>query len=126
MQTKIRIYKLISVFLSFLLIFTSIPWQTIHVSAEETGSAPNVQSKVNDETQSTDIKEIPSLRTEKAKVFQNKDGSYVSEVFLDPIHYKENGKWEDINNTLEENFQGEYENRANNFKVKFPKIPKNK
>ncbi|MBS2770320.1 RHS repeat protein, partial [Anoxybacillus rupiensis] len=69
-------------------------------------------------------KEIPALRTETAKVYENSDGTYTAEVFAEPIHFKKNGQWIDIDNTLVENSQQEFENKANQFKVKFSKKPK--
>jgi hypothetical protein len=69
-------------------------------------------------------KEVKSLRTETAKVYENSDGSYTAEVFLEPIYFKQNGQWVDIDNTLIENLQQERENKSNKFKVKFPEKPK--
>jgi RHS repeat-associated protein len=66
--------------------------------------------------------EIPTLRTETAKVFGNPDGTYTAEVMAKPIHFKKGDKWEEISNTLVPTPDGsEIENKQNKFKVKFPK-----
>ncbi|WP_059171999.1 DNRLRE domain-containing protein [Bacillus sp. FJAT-27445] len=127
MSSHPKFYRPISLLLTLLLIFTSIPWHANRVKAEETNILPE-----SDETNSQvpvpsvqGLEEVASLRAENAKVYENTDGSYVSEVFLDPIHYKKNGKWEDIDNTLVENSQSDFENKSNKFKVKFPKKANN-
>lgn len=68
--------------------------------------------------------EIPSLRTENAKVFENTDGTFTSEVMLEPIHYKDGEEWKEIDNTIVPSSNGkEVENKQNKYKVKFPKNP---
>lgn len=47
---------------------------------------------------------------------------YQAVKYSQPVHYKENGKWEEIDNTLEYNEKEEkYENKSNYFKVQFDK-----
>jgi hypothetical protein len=66
--------------------------------------------------------EIPSLRTETSKVYENPDGTLTAEVMDEPIHYKEGNSWVDIDNTLVNNSDGtEIENKHNDFKVEFKK-----
>ncbi|MCL6586988.1 MAG: hypothetical protein K6T72_10845, partial [Anoxybacillus sp.] len=121
-------------FLSYVLAFTlTISTWTPFVKAEET-SPPSVAEPIQhhtislpnevqkEEPSSRDPypkeKEIPSLRTETAKVYENFDGTYTAEVYTEPIHFKKNGQWVDMDNTLVENSQQEFENKANQFKVK--------
>ncbi|MFC7441280.1 DNRLRE domain-containing protein [Laceyella putida] len=43
------------------------------------------------------LKEVIGLRTEKSKTFVKSDGkTFVTEQYLEPIHYKESGKWINI------------------------------
>ena len=128
--------KSICIFITFLLVFTSLPLHKTTVSAEEyLGSNTNQETPSNVDSSSQDNqpttfepnqkgKEVVSMRTETAKVYENLDGTYTSEVFLEPIHFKKDEKWVDIDNTIYENAAGEFENKSNKFKVKFPKKPK--
>lgn len=130
--------KSICIFISFLLVFTSLPLRETEVSAEETSTTNTDQetpTKVVSSSQANQPnsigdnqkgKEVVSMRTETAKVYENLDGTYTSEVFLEPIHYKKEEKWVDIDNSLYENANGEFENKSNKFKIKFPKKPKDK
>jgi hypothetical protein len=46
--------------------------------------------------------EIEALRTENSKTFLKPDQkTYVLQEYLEPIHYKQNGKWVDINNNVQ-------------------------
>lgn len=64
--------------------------------------------------------EINSLRGINEKVFKKIDGSFELSVYNDAVHYLNNGKYEDIDNTLVEQGNG-YVNKANDFSIKFPK-----
>ena len=44
--------------------------------------------------------EIPELRTETAKHFDNGDGTYTAEIHTLPIHFTDNGKLKDIDPTI--------------------------
>ena len=45
--------------------------------------------------------EVVSLREESVKHFLCEDGTYIAATYAMPVHYKENGEWKDINNSLE-------------------------
>ncbi|MDA6790863.1 hypothetical protein OSL42_26185, partial [Escherichia coli] len=89
----------------------SLPLHKTTVSAEEyLGSNTNQETPSNVDSSSQDNqpttfesnqkgKEVVSMRTETAKVYENLDGTYTSEVFLEPIHFKKDEKWVDIDNT---------------------------
>ncbi|MGY0374140.1 DNRLRE domain-containing protein [Clostridium sp. JNZ J1-5] len=79
----------------------------------ETKSPPNI------------VKEVEEKREENIKHFLLEDNTYEAVIYKDPVHYKENGKWQDIDNTLVEakDDQGNsiLENKKNDFKVKIAK-----
>ena len=61
-------------------------------------------------------KEIISQRSENSKTYQLEDGTYVSELYFEPIHKKEGDGYVEIDNTLESThtlYNGEtiYENK---------------
>ncbi|QVK19278.1 DNRLRE domain-containing protein [Mycoplasmatota bacterium] len=64
--------------------------------------------------------ELTENRTEYEKYFRKIDGTYEVAIYNQPVHYFKNGKWEDIDNRLNEN-KDELETKANKFKLKFPK-----
>lgn len=68
-------------------------------------------------------REAPELRTEKSETYINPDGTYTSKVYERPIHFKDkSGKWARIDNTLvPDETDSHVVNKANKFKVKFPK-----
>ncbi|MGY0374216.1 polymorphic toxin type 8 domain-containing protein [Clostridium sp. JNZ J1-5] len=71
------------------------------------------------------VKEEEDKREENIKHFLLEDNTYEAVIYKDPVHYKENGKWQDIDNTLVEakDDQGNsiLENKKNDFKVKIAK-----
>ncbi|MEA4826089.1 MAG: DNRLRE domain-containing protein, partial [Clostridium sp.] len=71
------------------------------------------------------VKEVEEKREENIKHFLLEDNTYEAVIYKEPIHYKENGKWQDIDNTLVEakDDQGNsiLENKKNDFKVKIAK-----
>lgn len=62
-------------------------------------------------------KEIPSKRNQYSKTYQNEDGSFTALIGAGPIHYDNNGVWEDIDTKIipngNENFP--YKNTTNLF-----------
>ena len=67
--------------------------------------------------------EILEKRGKREKHFLQENGEIIAKMYSDDIHFKKNGKYEEIDNTLieEENY---YVNKNNNYKVYFPKNTK--
>lgn len=61
--------------------------------------------------------EIVSKRTEYDKYFDNGDGTITAIMNTAPLHYYEDGKWVEIDNTLEINADGDYVNKSNSMNV---------
>lgn len=55
---------------------------------------------VQEEITSKIVSEVTELREENAKHFICEDGSYIVSTYNDPIHYKEDGQWKEIDNNL--------------------------
>ncbi|MDD4414258.1 MAG: carbohydrate binding domain-containing protein [Oscillospiraceae bacterium] len=70
------------------------------------------------------IGEDTTKREPSIKYFRRSDGSYTAAIYNEPVHYEENGKFVDIDNTLitAESKDGHavYTNKANNFHVELP------
>lgn len=75
----------------------------------------------------TVVKEIQEKRTENTKTFLNSDGTYTARTYNVPVHYMVNGKYEEINNTLEgfmdltKSNDKIYKNKAGNVQVEIKK-----
>ena len=68
------------------------------------------------------IQENVENRTATTKEFLMSDDTIMVQQFVEPVHYLENGKYEDIDNSLVEGDKGDkkvYKNNANSFKVAF-------
>ena len=63
------------------------------------------------------MKERKELRREREKHFENADHSFTAAIYGQPVHFMENGEWEEIDNTVELAADGRYVNKKNDFKV---------
>ena len=46
--------------------------------------------------------EVVGKRTQTSKTFNNSDGTYTTEIYEAPIHFKDSkGNWKDIDNDLQ-------------------------
>ena len=57
-------------------------------------------SCMQEEFSSKIVAEVEALREENTKHFLCEDGSYIATTYSEPVHYKENGEWKEIDNTL--------------------------
>lgn len=63
------------------------------VAAKE---SPKTNTEGNEKT------EVVGERTQTSKTFNNSDGTYTTEIYEAPIHFKDNkGNWKDIDNDLQ-------------------------
>lgn len=108
---KKNIFKILSVFLSVLMIVMSVP-----LTAFAADVTDNTSESV---TLNTDIIELTDKRTATSKTFRLDDGSYYVAEYDTEIHYlDENGLWQDIDNTLAASGS---EFSTSNAKIKFAK-----
>ncbi|MBQ8767460.1 MAG: DNRLRE domain-containing protein, partial [Clostridia bacterium] len=127
--------KILSVFLTILLVFQIIPQSLISAVAETFSSyedefVVDENFEENNETEQKDltiIGEDISRRESNVKHYIMSDHSIMAVTYSQPVHYEENGEWVDINNTLSledakdsEDVDG-YSNASNDIKVKFAK-----
>ena len=71
------------------------------------------------------ISEVDELRTENSKTYLKENGMYETEYYSEKVHYKDNNKWKDIDNSLKLK-NDRYHNNSNRFNVSFPnKLNKN-
>ena len=123
--------KIIAILLT-VLTFMSVSSAATPVFAEEvteitetteatSGTADTTELEENGKTEEDEILyEDTNRRDEYTKHFVMSNGLNKAVKNAQPIHYKENGEWIDIDNTLEYNQETDkYENQANSFKVNF-------
>ena len=110
--------KVISVILSVLMFFSAFP---IVSPAEE------IPDTENENNEPVVVQELEEERNENTKHFLMSDQTVKAVVYSEPVHYEENGKWLDIDNSLEyeketsdDDFNG-YKTKNGDFDVKFAK-----
>ena len=118
-------FKFLSLFLSFLMCIYLIPTSVL----AEAFSADTGNEIVNDTIDAENaleetVFEVTELREESVKHFRLPDGTFVAAQYNNPVHYlDENGKWQDIDNTLTDSGS---DISTSNAKIKFAKhIPGN-
>lgn len=69
------------------------------------------------------ITEITEKRTGDSKTFLMSDGTYMNAVYPEQVHYNDNGKYKEIDNSFvysDNNGKGHYKNKANSVSVNLP------
>ncbi len=94
--------------LTIMLVISSIP---LDVLANETISSVN-NGEISDQNSDPKIelsqpllgktgkREILEQRTENTKVFDNGNGTFTKNIYFEPVHMKENGKWNTLSSRL--------------------------
>ena len=117
--------KILSLILSFLVIFFMIP---VVSYAEMIETAEELLSGTSDETAEEEPSlsytsedpayELTEMREERSKYFRLEDGTYVVANYEYPVHVMQNGEWVDIDNSLTDNGNDIF---TGNARVKFSK-----
>ncbi|MDE6752387.1 MAG: DNRLRE domain-containing protein [Eubacterium sp.] len=110
--------KVISVILSVLIFFSAFPIVSL---------ADEIPETENENNEPVVVQELEEERNENTKHFLMSDQTVKAVVYSEPVHYEENGKWLDIDNSLEyeketsdDDFNG-YKTKNGDFDVKFAK-----
>ncbi|MBQ3526987.1 MAG: DNRLRE domain-containing protein [Clostridia bacterium] len=106
---KKKIFALISVILSTVMILQSVPVAALadtintedNIVSLETAT-DNVEEKENLKTTSYILGEVTDERTEDTKIFRMNDGSYTAAVYPTQVHYEKDGVMEEIDYSFEE------------------------
>ena len=101
---KCRIlFKTISIILSVIIVLQILPFSVIAASANE--AKVDVQPELIDmnatDSEPKIVGEVISLRGEYIKHFRREDGSFVAAIYNEPIHYRKNDTWEEVDNTIQ-------------------------
>lgn len=127
MKKKLYKYSGISLFSKIILVIIVIGMLVSHINLVSIVKAIEVKEEVTvDEEVNRDfsklrrIDEIDSLRTENSKTYLKENGMYETEYYNERIHFKNNGKWEEINNSLKLRNE-RYYNSNNIYNISLPK-----
>ena len=123
-----KISRSLAVVLAIAIIITCIPLNAISANRDTIDKTTDINEKSSNEPYI--VSEITDKREEDTKHFLLSDGSFMAAKYNEPIHYMNDGKWENIDNSfsnsLDENNNEVFENKANSFNTKFAKKSKSK
>ena len=105
-MSKHPLYRLLSTFIVLTLLVQMVPVQ-IFATEDETAPAITVEAAPMDKTEAATIskdakilEEITDKRTEYTKQFRLSNGLNMAVVYPEAVHYDDNGRWREIDNTL--------------------------
>ncbi len=119
--------KAIAIFLSVLTFIgvMSVATPVIAANIQEYENLIETIERLGNKSDKNDFaNELVDERDKYTKVFQNNSGTKTAIVSAEPIHYKTQNGWEDIDNTLiehTENAGNVYVNKQNRFTTTIPK-----
>lgn len=118
-KTK-KVCKILSVFLAFLIVAQMLPLQVLAENiANLFQNKETTDVAVNEMDDVSILYEVEEKRDEYTKVFKKSDGTYTALMTEEPLHYLNDGEWEEINNSMSLN-GNLYTNLDNLFNVELP------
>lgn len=115
MKKKLLVKRIFSIIIAIALLVSAVPISLA------------VQNLFIEETTPKIVREVTELREESVKHFLCEDGSYIAATYSAPVHYKENGEWKEIDNslsldrsTLSESGKPTYTTKAGGLSVSIP------
>ncbi|NLZ61315.1 MAG: hypothetical protein GX904_00800, partial [Acholeplasmataceae bacterium] len=134
---NVKLRKIVIIIMTVLMLVTSaLPAKQVRAYAVDEPLSEEITEQEQEEKQikyktTTDpdfdiseveiVAEVIDQRTTDTKTFLKADGSYVAVLYGDVVHYLDNGKYLDIDNSLVYNESSQsYSTKANSFKVEFP------
>ncbi len=109
-----NIQKAISILVIFCLMIQQVPVYALDFSVFSNGLDEEKIKKDDIKT----LYEITSKREEDKKYFKMSDGSEKVNLYAAPVHFKENGKYVDVDNELIK-IKDTYENKKASYKVRY-------
>lgn len=133
LKSKIKI-RSISMFLIISLILNILlPLQTLAAQETQIPTPGIYNTSALEKPQISEgkiVQELTDKRELNIKHFLKDDNTYEAAVYPLPVHYLDNGAWQDIDNTLveakDEEKNSVLENTKNDFKIKFANSTQNK
>ncbi|MHB8963176.1 MAG: RICIN domain-containing protein, partial [Saccharofermentanales bacterium] len=118
-----RFYNFLSILLSLAVLVGMLPaipaGETLSLGVEATDVALQSDEKVP----AIVLGEITDLRDKYTKHFRMSDGTMVAATYPEAVHFMQDGKWSDVDNSLSESTDATgkavLENRNNGFKIRY-------
>lgn len=128
-----KVCKMLSVFLTVLFVIEILPLQVMAAEfidaveqKEFIEDLVNNPTDVEKDAEAEILYEVEEKRDEYTKVYKKSDGTYTAVKTVEPLHYLDEGVWEEINNSMILN-GSIYTNLNNIFNVELPEnIDENK
>ncbi len=97
-----KLFKVISIILVVIMLLHIVPQSVIAFAVEKVNVNKSIGNEISNQEDMTSkiVSEVTELRNEYEKHFACEDGSFVVATYNDPVHYKENGQWKEIDNSL--------------------------
>lgn len=89
--------KITSTLLSLVMLLQLLP---VQIFATELQAESNDTATLQTASEAHVVAELPEERTAYTKTFRLSNGLNMAAVYNDPVHYKKDGKWAEIDNTL--------------------------
>ncbi|MBP3382228.1 MAG: RHS repeat protein, partial [Clostridia bacterium] len=125
---KHKVIRLLSIVCALSILIVTMPVtayaQTVDVVTDTDKTISTVLPEEEEQTPVTILEEEVEMREQNVKYFRCDDGTILAAVYNNPIHYRVDNRWEDIDNSLtttnSKNGITYYTNKANDLKVRIP------
>lgn len=114
--------KTLSGLIASIMVFSSIPQTFVHANSDNKEQPEkNVQS--NNVPDTNNLDELENERTAFTKTFKDENGKFYKEIYAEPIHTKQDGLYEEIDNSIsvDQNNQSVVETENTALSAEFPK-----
>ena len=116
--------RFLSMLLTIVMVINLLPINILATEIQEAIEAADINDEVvNAESTGMEdayiVEEVIDGRTEYSKEYRLSNGLHMAAMYVEPVHYEADGKWEEIDNTLRIS-NGMYVNTAGVWDVSFP------
>ena len=115
--------RICSMLLVIVMLVNLMPAESLAGELVDNFTTESVLSEIPDSESRRSAEELREKRTEYTKQFRLDNGLYMAAVYSEPVHYREEGEWKEIDNTLQLHSKGTgqvYKNTAGVWDVQFP------
>lgn len=116
--------RFLSMLLTIVMVINLLPINILATEIQEAIEDADINDEVvNAESTGMEdayiVEEVIDGRTEYSKEYRLSNGLHMAAMYVEPVHYETDGKWEEIDNTLRI-YNGMYVNTAGVWDVSFP------
>ena len=116
---KSKLFRLISLVMVMVMLINMLPMSVFAEQYRESQLEASIAA-ANVVTDAQITEEITSDRSEFSKVFRMDNGLHIAAVYSEAVHFLDDEKWEEIDNTLQMKLDGTITNKAGIWDVSFP------